>query len=84
MANVSVEELVITRLTRRGNGKSTPIRIVTEVYTKDGTLVADHDPDFTYSLEQLEKLIEYARKNIPLLTEDPALLLQDWIKYGLE
>ena len=29
---------------RRGNGKTTPIRIITQVYAKEGDLIAEFDP----------------------------------------
>lgn len=39
-------EVIVTRILRRGDGKSDkdPIRIVTEVFTKDGVKIAEYDP----------------------------------------
>lgn len=45
MSEVICKEVIITTLTRRGDGiKFSPIRCITEVYEKDGTLIAEHDP----------------------------------------
>lgn len=42
---VICKEVVITTLKRRGSGiEHSPIRVITEVYEKDGTLIAEHDP----------------------------------------
>lgn len=42
---VICREVVITRLLRRGTGKEdNPIRAITQVYEKDGTLIAESDP----------------------------------------
>ncbi len=42
--DVTIEEVIITRLTRRGNGKDTPIRIITEIWSKNGDKIAETDP----------------------------------------
>lgn len=40
-----LETVIITRLTRRGAGKGAdPVRIITQVWTLDGVLVAEQDP----------------------------------------
>jgi len=45
MDSVWVEEVIITTTERRGNGvEGDPIRIITKVFLKDGTLIAEHDP----------------------------------------
>jgi len=45
MKEVICKEVVITTLKRRGTGiEHSPIRAITEVYDKDGTLIAEHDP----------------------------------------
>lgn len=60
MNNVICKEVIIANLTRRGNGiEYSPIRIITEVYEKDGTLIAEHDPSpETYATMDL---IHFAR-----------------------
>lgn len=45
MDTVICKEVVITTLKRRGSGiEHSPIRVITEIYEKDGTLIAEHDP----------------------------------------
>jgi len=45
MEEVICKEVVITKLKRRGTGiEHSPIRAITEVYDKDGTLIVEHDP----------------------------------------
>lgn len=41
---VELAEVIITHNHVRGNGKETPYRILTQVYTTDGFLIAEHDP----------------------------------------
>lgn len=40
---VICKEVIVTTLLRRGDGKATPIRCITQVYEKDGTLIAERD-----------------------------------------
>lgn len=45
MDTVICKELIVATLTRRGRGvKHSPVRVITQVFEKDGTLVAEHDP----------------------------------------
>ena len=45
MDTVECKEVIISTLKRRGTGiKHSPIRIITEVYEKDGTKIAEYDP----------------------------------------
>ena len=45
MDTVECKELIVATLKRRGTGvKHSPIRVITEVYDKDGTKIAEHDP----------------------------------------
>lgn len=45
MDTICVKEVIIANLTRRGAGKRhDPVRVITEVYEKDGTLIAEKDP----------------------------------------
>lgn len=52
MDKVICKEVIITIQTRRGDGKEIPIRIVTEVFEKNGTKIAEDDCD-TITREQL-------------------------------
>jgi len=45
MDKVECKEVIVSTLKRRGAGtKYSPIRIITEVYEKDGTKIAEVDP----------------------------------------
>ena len=44
MDTARVIEVIETTLTRRGDGKETPIRIITQYWSKDGQLLAERDP----------------------------------------
>jgi len=45
MKDVYMQEVIICHMGRRGNGTPIdPVRAITEVFTKDGELIADHDP----------------------------------------
>jgi len=45
MDTVICKEVVITTLKRRGSGiEHSPIRVIKEVYEKDGTFIAEYDP----------------------------------------
>ena len=60
MDTVICKELIVATLTRRGKGvEHSPIRIITQVFEKDGTLVAEHDPvDETFCTMDL---VDFAR-----------------------
>jgi hypothetical protein len=42
--SIRLEELIVTTMETRGDGVKTPFRRVTQVYSKDGELVAENDP----------------------------------------
>lgn len=45
MDTVFCKEVIISTIKRRGLGTElSPVRIITEVYEKDGTLIAEKDP----------------------------------------
>lgn len=45
MDTVECKELIVTTLSRRGKGiKHDPVRVVMQVFEKNGTLVAEYDP----------------------------------------
>jgi len=62
---VVCRELILAKLTRRGKGeKHSPIRVITQVFEKDGTLVAEHDPSpETFSLMDLVHFHNWCLKN---------------------
>jgi hypothetical protein len=39
-----LKDVIITRITRRGDGKDNPIRVITEVWTTEGQKIAEYDP----------------------------------------
>lgn len=56
---IEVKEVIVTDILRRGDGKKTPIRSVLQVFEKDGTLIAENDPnDDAFALMDL---IHFAR-----------------------
>lgn len=60
MSEIQCKEVIISKLTGRGNGTiQSPIRIVTEVYEKDGTLIAELDlsPEIFTAMD----LIDFSR-----------------------
>lgn len=45
MHSLKCEELILTTLATRGRGRETdPVRCITQVYSKEGYLLAEHDP----------------------------------------
>ena len=61
---VEVKELVVTDLTRRGTGQSewSPVRTILEIYTKEGGLLATHDSQGNYSIEELVSFATLCRQ----------------------
>jgi hypothetical protein len=41
---VAMMQVIVTNILRRGDGKETPIRIIRQVWTMDGQLIAELDP----------------------------------------
>lgn len=52
---IQVKELIVTDLSRKGTGKTelSPVRSVLEIYSKEGDLLATHDSQGNYSVEDL-------------------------------
>ena len=44
MDNAKVIQVIETTLLKRGNGKDTPVRIITQYWSIDGRLLAEVDP----------------------------------------
>ena len=53
-------EVIVTTLTRRGNGKTIPVRIITQYWDKDGTLLAECDPTPNIELERTIQMLRDA------------------------
>lgn len=54
---VKNQEVIICTKERRGNGTDSPIRVITEVFDKDGNLIADSDP-YYITIDQLLKVVK--------------------------
>jgi hypothetical protein len=66
-------QVIETDLERRGNGKTTPIRIIKQYYSVDGELLAEVDPspDACHSTE-VSYLREVLRRTLKFYTDiDP-------------
>jgi len=74
---IQVKELIVTDLSRKGTGKdvTSPIRTVLEVYTKDGELLAYHDSQGNYSVEDLISFSMFCLSNKELSIDEA---LQKW------
>lgn len=74
---IQVKELIVSDLSRKGTGKevTSPIRTVLEVYTKDGELLAYHDSQGNYSVEDLISFSKFCLSNKNLSSEEA---LQKW------
>jgi hypothetical protein len=45
MDKVECKELIVSTLGRRGDGtRHSPVRVITEIFEKDGTKIAEYDP----------------------------------------
>lgn len=74
---IQVKELIVTDLSIKGAGKdvTSPIRTVLEVYTKDGELLAYHDSQGNYSVEDLISFSRFCLSNKELSIDEA---LQKW------
>lgn len=65
MDTVECRELIVSTLKRRGAGCNLhdPVRIITEVYEKDGTKIAENDPcPEHYFAKDLIKFAKWAKE----------------------
>lgn len=74
---IQMQEVIVTDLSRKGTGKdvTSPIRTVLEVYTKDGELLAYHDSQGNYSVENLISFSKFCLSNKELSIDEA---LQKW------
>lgn len=56
-------EVIVTNLLVRGNGMNTPMRQVTQYFSKEGELLAEFDPSPDYE-HKLESYKEKALQNV--------------------
>ena len=71
MKNIYCQEVIIDTTRTKGSGKSpiSPTRKITEVYTKEGTLIATSDPIGDFSKEDMIAFARHIReqsKTLPL------------------
>lgn len=90
MKNVYCQEVIISNLLMRGKGViGDPVRLILQVYDKEGNLIAENDPD--PSLFTKELMIEFVKwcvqqtdiaisKNTPITYEQS---LQSWLESKL-
>lgn len=72
MKNAYCQEVIISNLLQRGDGKiGNPYRSILQVYDKNGTLIAEHDPEpDTFTKEQMIDFAQYCRiKNTEVIHE---------------
>lgn len=65
MDTVICKEVIVCSIARRGNGTQlSPIRVVTQVFEKDGTLIAEKDPaPETYAAMDLIHFARWCQDN---------------------
>jgi|GEM_PF-6892040 len=76
------EEVIITTQKRVGTGQNitSPIRLVKQVFSKDGDLIAESDPMGNYTVEDIMRFSEYVINSgvrTPKLED-----LDKWVKDG--
>src|SRR5690606_30170881 len=61
---IEVKEVIITDINKKGAGtdENSPVRSITEIYTKEGDLLASSDPFGNYSMEQMIEFAELCRQ----------------------
>jgi len=65
MKDIECKEVIISRLTTKGNGtEENPYRKVVEVYDKDGTLIAQNDDTFKEVFPQFLHKIHSNQKDL--------------------
>lgn len=66
---VKVIEAIYCSKKRTGDGLVFPVRVVVEVFDKDGTLIASNDPMGNYTIEQM---VEFAQSVAKKYKKDDA------------
>ena len=78
---IQVKELFVTDLSRKGSGKNvlSPVRAIFEVYSKQGDLLAFHDSQGNYSIEDLVEFGRFCLSNKESSVEE---IFNKWEKSG--
>lgn len=74
MDTIKCEEVIISTLARRGKGvKYSPIRVITQVFTKDGELIAENDslPETIELIVLSKEINRILNDNIEILPNSP-------------
>jgi len=73
MDNAILQEVIISTIGRRGSGQSfqSPIRCITQVFSKDGNELANLDP-YSFPIEQIENAINevFVATNLAEISND--------------
>ncbi|GAB2770858.1 hypothetical protein GCM10027275_11960 [Rhabdobacter roseus] len=67
---IEVKEVIVTDMNRRGDGKTSAVRRVLEVYTKEGILLANMDSMGNFSIEQMLDFGQFCRNNSGLTVQE--------------
>ncbi len=62
MSEINVQEVIVSRLLTRGDGKKDPIRKVLQVYTKSGELLTEDDPLWRFCDADMLDFAKYCTK----------------------
>lgn len=78
MKEIECIECIVSRLSTRGTGREeSPLRAVTEIYTKAGVFIGSHDPIGNFTSEQMRAFVAFCIKE----KEQPSIeTLKMWQK----
>ena len=81
-AEVECKEVIITTILRRGKGiEGSPVRCITQVYTKDGVLIAEQDPfPETFTPEDMRQFARWCCGNDLLGESITTEKVFEWVK----
>ena len=80
MKDIQCKELIISSLLTRGEGVDySPIRRITQVYDKDGNLIAERDP-LPDNNQEIFAFCEWVRKKGYDISKVDMHLIQNWKK----
>jgi hypothetical protein len=86
MNEVICKEVVITSLLRRGKGEMySPIRCITQIWEKDGTLIAENDPNpDSFQEWHLISFCRWMKNNNHNPDNTSDFLIKSWLKDVVE
>ena len=58
-----LQEVIVSSIARKGDGVETPIRVVNQVWTLEGQLIADNDP-LSFSIEKIMEVMLQAESTL--------------------